>query len=264
MEKLEYKYRDAGADSRRRFPIHAYIGANGSGKSLAMVHDTLHSLHAGRRVLSTVAILDPATGEPHPLFERLTSWTQLLEAKHCDVLFDEVLGIASSRSSAGMPVQVTALLNQLRRRDVVLRWTAPAWSRADIVIRECTQAVTVCRGWKFFARQPPRIPGEPRVRAWLPNRLFRWSSYSAIDFATWSDAKESKLETISSNWFWGPTSEAFRSYNTLDAVERVGEVLDSGRCAHCGGTRAAPKCSCERPVKITASEAVAVCAAPNE
>lgn len=241
-EKLLWKYRDAGAAVRRSVPIHAYIGANGSGKSLALVHDSLVSLHQGRRVLSTVGLLDPATGEPHPLYERLTDWKQLLEAEHCDVLFDEVLGIASSRASQGMPTQVVVLLNQLRRRDIVLRWSAPAWSRADVIIREVTQSVTICRG--YLAKFPKALPGEPEIRSWKPKRLFRWVTYPAIDFATWTDSKESKLKADRTAWFWGPSSEAFRSYSTLNAVERVGEVLDSGACAYCGGARARSACSC--------------------
>lgn len=236
------KYRDAGASYRRQKTIHAYIGANGHGKTLAMVHDTLSSLERGRTVLSTVKLLDPKTGEAHPNYVRLTDWDQMLEAEHCDVLFDEVLGIANSRTSQGMPVQVTVLLNQLRRRDITLRWTAPAWNRADVIIRECTQAVTVCRGFL-----PKDLPGQDptEIKAWRARRLFRWTTYPAIDFATWTDAKESKLEAEKRAWFWGPHSEAFASYNTLDAVERIGEVLDAGTCAHCGGTRPRKRCKCD-------------------
>lgn len=236
----------AGRDFRRSRPIMAYVGANGSGKSLAMVHDTLPSLDAGRTVLSTVKLLDPATGEAHPSYERLTDWSQMLEAEHCDVLFDEVLGIANSRTSQGMPVQVTVLLNQLRRRDIVLRWTAPAWSRADVIIRECTQSVTVCRG--YMAKSVPakvQVPGAPAVPQWKAKRLFRWITYSALDFSTWSDSKETRLDSEESTWFWGPKSRAFSSYSTLDAVERVGEVLDAGTCAHCGGSRPRKKCACD-------------------
>ena len=229
--------RDAGRARRRMAPIHAYIGANGSGKSLAMVHDTLPSLEAGRRVLSTVRLLDPATGEPHSAYERLTDWGQLMEAEHCDVLFDEVVGIASARESQGMPVQVANLLVQLRRRDVVLRWSAPAWARADKIIRECTQAVTVCRG--YMTKHDPDAP-----RLWAPKRLFKWKTFAAIDFDQASTGQIEKTPSGSSSWFWGPSSAAFRSYDTLDSVERVGDVLDSGRCVHCGGRKTIPRCSC--------------------
>lgn len=236
-------WRDQGASSRRRAEIAAYCGPNGSGKSLAMVHDTIPSLQSGRTVLSTVKLLDPITKEAHPSYVRLTDWSQLLEAEHCDVLFDEVIGIASSRSSQGMPQQVSNLLNQLRRRDIVLRWTAPAWGRADVIIRECTKAVTVASG--FLAKTPVQLPGEPDVRGWRPKRLFRWVTYPAEDFSTWTDSKTTKLSPSNTSWHWGPAGMAFHSYDTHDAVERVGEVLDSGNCAHCGGSRPRKKCSCD-------------------
>lgn len=236
-------WRDQGASSRRRSEIAAYVGPNGSGKSLAMVHDTIPSLQNGRTVLSTVKLLDPITKDPHPSYVRLTDWTQLLEAEHCDVLFDEVIGIASSRSSQGMPQQVSNLLNQLRRRDIVLRWTAPAWGRADVIIRECTKSVTVARG--FMSKTPVQVPGEPDVRGWRPKRLFRWVTYPAEDFSTWTDSKTTKLSPSNTAWHWGPSGMAFHSYDTHDAVERVGEVLDSGNCAHCGGSRPRKKCSCD-------------------
>lgn len=229
--------KDSGRNRRRGASIHAYVGANGSGKSLAMVHDTLPSLEAGRTVLSTVRLLDAETGLEHPSYVRLTDWSQLLEAEHADVLFDEVVGIANSRDGMGMPVQIANLLVQLRRRDLVLRWTAPAWARADRIIRECTQAVTVCHG--YMSKREKNAE-----RLWAPKRLFKWSTFSAIDF---DDADTSSLQRkpkSNTAWFRGPGSLAFASYDTLDQVERVGEVLDSGRCVHCGGRRQIPRCSC--------------------
>lgn len=227
--------RDSGRRSRRSSTIQAYVGANGSGKSLAMVHDTLPSLDAGRTVLSTVRILDADTGEPHPSYVRLTDWTQLLEAEHCDVLFDEVVGIAGAREAHGLPVQVANLLVQLRRRDVVLRWTAPNWARADKIIREVTQAVTVCKGW-FGAEQEGAL--------WRANRVFKFRTFATVDFEEWTQDMGQRLPASASSWFLGPRSRAFASYDTLDQVERVGEVLDSGRCAHCGGRRPIPVCKC--------------------
>lgn len=218
-------------------PIHAYIGENGGGKSLAMVHDTLPSLEQGRRVLSTVKLIDPATGLPHASYERLTDWGQILDAEHCDVLFDEVVGIASARESQGLPVQVANLLVQLRRRDVVLRWSAPAWARADKIIRETTQAVTLCKG-----QLGKRDPGSPRM--WASKRLFKWRTFDAFAFDQMTTGQIDKQPSSSVAWFWGPRSRAFASYDTLDAVERVGDVLDSGRCVHCGGRKMVPRCSC--------------------
>lgn len=238
MSTTTLRDRDAGRSARRQAPIHAYVGGNGGGKSLAMVHDTLPSLHSGRRVLSTVELLDARTGEPWPNYERLTSWSQLLEARHADVLFDEVVGIASSRESQGMPVQVANILMQLRRRDVVLRWSAPAWARADKIIRETSQAVTVCYGLLSAT-------AGDGVRLWREKRLFRWKTYDTRSFEEWTATKGARLSADKSAWFWRPGSEAMLSYRTLDDVSRVGEVLDSGRCAHCGGRKPVPRCTCD-------------------
>lgn len=257
---------------RRQSGIRAYIGPNGSGKSALMVMDTLTTLEGAtwrcdnpshlhtqrgqttgqRRVLSTVGLLDPLTGEPHSLCDRLCEenggWSMVLEAEHCDILFDEVTGIAGSRESMGMPVAVQNILQQLRRRDVQLSWSAPNWARADSIIRGCTQLVTDCRGW---------LPDRSALRgetppAWLPRRLFKARSFSAIDFDEWTAAKASQAPGTKSHalrpalvqWWWGPGSLVFSSYDTYDAVTRVAEVLDGGRCAHCGGRRAVPACRC--------------------
>jgi len=52
-------FRNEEARRRRRaYGIHAFTGANGSGKSAAMVWETLPDLEAGRAVLSTLRFLD--------------------------------------------------------------------------------------------------------------------------------------------------------------------------------------------------------------
>lgn len=257
---------------RRAGAIHAFIGPNGSGKSLALVETlrpTMYGMHwvcnnaahlhtqrgitsGTRRILSTVAILDAETGLEHPLYDRLTSWTQVLEAEHCDIAFDEVTGIAGSRESQGMPVAVQNILQQLRRRDVQLYWSAPNWARADSIIRGCTISVTVCKGYMPDNKTMRRLDAPP---AWTPKRLFKWRTFSAVDFDEWTAAKGAADKKNTGNvhalkaecvqWFWGPGSHAFASYDTYDAVTRVGEVLDGGRCAHCGGRRAVPACKCD-------------------
>jgi hypothetical protein len=157
-----------------------------------------------------------------------------------DVLMDEVLGVAASENGKGLPKEVQLLLNQLRRRDVLLRWTAPAWSRANIVLREVTQAVTVCRG--YFPTYEDR--GDDS-RLWGMNRLFRWTTYDAIDFATWSDNKESTLKGKANAWVWRPGTWMEASYDTFDAVENVD--TGQGYCFRCHGDRPMikrPPCSC--------------------
>jgi len=279
--------KDHGRIRRRAAGIHAYVGANGSGKSMAMIFDTLPTL-AGqkwrcteethrhmrpdyvdpvtgavgvtvtgtRTVLSTVAILDAETGEDHRLFLRICEanggWKMILDAEHCDILFDEVTGIAGAREHAGMPVAVQNILQQLRRRDVRLRWTAPKYERADSVIRGVTQLVTLCRGMMPDHRIM-RVSDEPP--AWIPNRLFKLRTFDAREFDDFTAAKAAgdrkngvKVAPLRAKpvaWLWGPGSLAFASYDTYGQVTRVAEYLDGGRCAHCGGARSVARCSCD-------------------
>lgn len=237
----KYRWHPGSTSRRRRATIRAYVGLNGSGKTLAAVKDLEPSIRSGRRILSTVPILDPYTGGLYENYERLTEWSQVLEASNADLLFDEILGIANSRTGSGLPVQVQLLLNKLRHSDLTLSWTAPAWARSDLIIREVTQAVTVCRG--YFPKERI-VPGEDTSRSWSANRLFRFITYDASDFTTWTDSKEGNLRGIANEWMRGPGSLAFARYDTLGGVDRIGETLESGRCAHCGGSRPVPKCSC--------------------
>lgn len=230
---------------RRAFPIHAYIGANGGGKSLAAIYDSLPSLAAGRSIVSTVRILDPATGEPHPLWVPLDDFRTLLQVEFCDVVLDEVTGVASSRDSAGMPSAVANHLVQLRRRDIALRWTAPSWKRADTIIRECSQGVTLCMGFL-----PKVILDEDGgARQWSSKRLFYWRTYDAAAFDEWSTFKKEKCRPAARQLFWRPGSQASEAYDTFDAVLTLGAVSEAGLCMECGGHRTKPKCGCDTPPK---------------
>lgn len=229
--------------ARRSYSIRAYVGANGSGKSLAMVHDLIPSLDMGRPVLSAVPILDPLTGEPHPLYVPFTDFRQLLTWRGGDVLLDEITGIASSRASQSLPYQVENFLPQLRRRDVTLSWTAISWLRADIILRELSQSVTICKG--MFPKK-----SVTQDRMWRDNRLFKWSSYDASEFEEWSLAKKEKLKPYSKGFFWRPNSLSQGYYDTLDTVSTLGWASESGLCMNCGGRKPSPKCICEVPARV--------------
>lgn len=279
--------KDHGRKFRRASGIHAYIGGNGTGKSAMMCFDTIPTLRGMkwrcdelthrhmrddyvdpvtgvvgatttgiRTVLSTVALYDAETGLPHPLYTRLNSanggWNLVINAEHCDILFDEVTGIAGSRESMGMPVAVQNILQQLRKRDVLMRWTAPRWERADSIIRGCTNAVTLCRGYLPDNRLVRSMAEPP---AWIPNRLFKARTFDARDFDDFNAAKGSadrkqgsKVSALRAKpvaFIWGVGSEMFASYDSYGQVSRIAEYLDGGRCAGCGGTRRVPACRCD-------------------
>lgn len=245
---------------RRGFPLRAYVGANGSGKSLAAVYDLMPSLDAGRPVLSTVRILDYRNPRPcedptctfpshpdhqaaHPLWTPLKDYQQILDARDTDILLDEVQGVASSRDFASLPSPIVNILLQLRRRNVTLSWTTPNWARADKVIREVTHIATLCEGYAPKTRTAP--PGEPPM-LWRDRRLFLWRSYDAVmldDF----DARGADLgamRPIINQAIWRPGSLATIAYDTYDMVLALSDANDSGICIGCGGRRAARKCTC--------------------
>ncbi len=236
----KFRDKDAGRSVRRSLPIHGYFGRNGGGKSLAMVHDTLPDLYRGDPVLSTVELLDAETGDPYPNYTRLTDWDQVMNFSRGAICFDEIVGVAGAREAQTLPVQVQNLLVQLRRGDVALRWTAPAWARADKIIRETSQGATLCKG--MFAKTVRDEAG--RQLTWRQRRLFSWTTYNAEDFEDWTSSKEGKLKRINKSYFWAPGARAPWSYDTYSDVSRVSLVLDSGRCASCGGVRRAKPCTC--------------------
>jgi len=235
------RWKSKASRTRRGFTIHAYIGANGHGKSLAMMHDTYLSITKGRPILSTVRVLDPRTGRTYENYTPLTHLDQLIDVRGADVLLDEIVGALPSMPGQALPVEVQLLLNQLRRRDVALRWTAPSWMRCNVVLREVTQAVTVCRG--YF---PKYEHSEESERVWGMNRLFRWTTYDAYEFTEWSDTKEGQLKGRANAWaLRGERMMAQYLYDTFDAVDNI----DSGEgfCFRCGGNRpkiVRPACTC--------------------
>lgn len=253
---------------RRAFPIHAYIGANGGGKSLAAVYDTLPTLAAGRPVVSTVRLLEyparpcdgwhgdkectlcgssvatedlgPGHMKAHPLWVPLDDFRTLLEVEFCDVILDEVTGVASSRESAGMPAAVANHLVQLRRRDIALRWTAPNWKRADVIIRECSQGVTLCMGF-----MPKAIKADDGSnRQWSSKQMFYWRTYDAATFDEWTTYRKEKVKPVARQLFWRPGSIAPNAYDTFDQVLTLGAVTDAGLCMDCGGHRRRTPCEC--------------------
>lgn len=303
---------------RRGFPIHSYVGPNGTGKSAIMVYDTLPSLEGGRPVLSTVRLLDyhnprpcpgyefcddPANHEQermaydlrpakdldawladwtdtdrarfgqldddallnayrshvpvlrtalgtglfdvhqaaHPLYVRFTDYSQLLSWRDGDVLMDEVTGVCSSRESGSMPVQVANYLVQLRRRNVALRWSCPAWGRADIIIREVSQAVTLMSA-AIPKKAPPTNDGTPRL--WSQRRGFLARTYDPSAVDEFEAHRADDAGAMVTAFYWGPRSKMFTAYSTLDAVSSLGWANEAGLCMQCGGKRTHPKCAC--------------------
>lgn len=204
-----------------------------------------------RLVYSTVPLLDDA-GEPHDLFRPLVDFRQLVTIEHADVLFDEVAGVSDSSDSSGVPVQVTNWLHQLRKRDVRLRVTTPAYARCSKPIRQVAQVVVDARS--FF---PERSTSG---RLWRPRRAMLFRAFDAFTFDefTASTSRGDRIKPLAGAAFWRPGSEAARRYDTLSAVQALGHVTEGGMCAVCGGSRSRPKCACDHAVDDVPASQLAV------
>lgn len=255
--KVDRKLSAAAAIIRQNFPITAFVGHNGDGKTLAAVYDLLPTLagvtwecadpthpHTGRgvtsgfrKVLSTVVLLDPDTGEPAEHFVHLTSYGLMLaEAYHADILLDEVQGVADAQDHTSLPAPVRNVIAKMRARDVTIRWTTPDFSNANKRLRTITQAVVHCKGSHKVA-----VPG----RLWRSARHFRWATFDAKAFDEFTHSKANKLEPEGVQHFWRPGHPAERAYSTLAAVVSLGIAADGGTsCIGCGGSRTKPKCEC--------------------
>lgn len=284
---------DAWVKKLRGYPIHGLVGPNGGGKSMIAAALTLPTLkgiswscdnpdhlhtaegirHGTRRVLSTMPFVTPS-GAPHPLYIPLTDYSQIIFAEHVDLILDEVGGAVASSTGADIPIGVKASLQELRRREVVARWTAPSWARASKVLREVSQGVTLTMGFLPVAHtdgvafdgphdtEVLSVDGEsleydrctvegehehPSGRLWGARRLMFARTFDANTFDEWTTAKREKVRPEVRSLFWRPGSAAERAYDTHGYVEKLGQVTDAGTCDHCGGTRSRPKCSCNSP-----------------
>ncbi len=237
-----------------QFGIVGIVGPNGGGKSLRGVSQVLHSLDQGRPVLSTVPILDHTTGQLHPLYTPFTDFDQLLDARGTTIYADEIVGIANSRDAAAgkLNTDVQNKLMQQRKFDNQFIWTAPAWDRADKIIRQVTQAVIECRG--YFSG--PQVEDENgRLRMWRPKRVFRFATYDMLEFDAWTAGKREKAKPLASMWFKGVGSREFASYDTLGAVSMVSHASAEGVCDSCGGYVARKRCTCGNSHERRASDA---------
>jgi len=297
----------------RSYPIHGLVGPNGGGKSLIAAQLTIPTLqgiswscdnvdhlhtqegqtHGTRRVLSTMPFVTPS-GAPHPLYVPLTDYSQIIFAEHVDLILDEVGGAVASSTGADIPIGVKASLQELRRREVVARWTAPSWARASKVLREVSQGVTLTMGFLPVAHsdgvpfdgphatEKMSVDGETLEydtcrtegphehasgRLWGARRLMYARTFDANTFDEWTTAKREKVKPEVRSLFWRPGSAAERAYDTHGYVEKLGQVTDSGTCDHCGGLRSRPRCSCSSPAAargaarraaVVAGDAVAI------
>jgi hypothetical protein len=269
--------------------IAAFVGTNGGGKSLAAVEQyVIPSVAEGRVIVSNMRLEVPD-------FRLLRSWKELIRVGvHTEfgvpcrigargqrltirdaawnedlplysvtlnrpvlVVLDEITAVLPSRSYSSMPTQLQRVLNQLRKQETTLVWTAPNWARCDVLLREVTKEVTVCRGYlrdRYQRIEERALFPKPlldddgcKVRttgSWAPRRLFRWTTYDAVDFEDFTADDQQRIKPLGTRWYWRPAYPAQFLYNTTEAVQLLDHLDDTGTCIVCSGRRTQQKCSC--------------------
>jgi hypothetical protein len=254
---------------RRSAEITAYVGLNGSAKTATAIYDILPDLEAGKRVLSTVAILDytnvAASEEeatkawealdcallrpegrplalPHPLWVPLKNFNQILEFRDGVIFLDEVQGVIDARDSLGMPSEVRNLMYQIRRNKCRLVWTTIDWTAADRRLRQVTKTVTLCRG--YF---PKWEPGE----IWGTRRVYYIRTYDSKGFDDFTEARNranaDRRPTALAKQvirLFGGLKTAISAYDSSAPVLALGMSDSSGMCLTCNGKRSVARCSC--------------------
>lgn len=211
-------------------PVVGYTGPNGAGKTLAAVSDACDDMRQGRPVFSTVAI-DSPWGKSMPIL----SLRQLLDIRDATILVDEVASVFSSRATGTLPDEVVTFLQSMRHQGVTFRWTAPAWARADILVREVTQ-VSV----PVFPLVRRRVPGE-----FWPQTVVMGAA--AMDVTGLPVDKAPTKVVFGSRRIWvSSRMPGFGAYQTRADVSRIGWARQGGRCVDCGGAVRAEPCSVER------------------
>jgi len=243
------------------------VGPNGAGKTLCAIERYVRpALARGVPVVSTCHI-------DHPLASVLTDYRDIPELYGCVLLLDEITSCFPSRESGKMPPQLGRKLDQLRKAKVRVIWTAPAWGRADKMLRQVTQEVVVCRGLIGTRPKDPHT-GEVDQEGWRENHLFIWRAYPVqqVEEFSLTDVSESKgKKRTRKTWgqvYWrGEKSEAAKLYNSMEGVNLLSHLDDFGNCFDCGGRRDRPRCSCTKPTGAQAAEPPAladrVSARPN-
>lgn len=209
-------------------PVVGFTGPNGAGKTLVAVSEAIADLATGRTVVSTVPIAS-LWGSSLPLL----SLRQLLDLEHTTVLIDEVSVVLSSRATGGLPPEVETFLQSMRHQDVTLRWTAPSWARADVILREVTQVAVNVHPLLRYTR-----PGA----FWPTPRLVMAGAMDTTSVAT-----DAVPERVMRRRVWRPRAmPGWGAYDSEHRVSRIGWPRQQAVCADCGGKTKVVYCSPER------------------
>lgn len=244
--------------------IAGVVGANGHGKTLgAVALFVLPAWATGRVVVSNLRLYPEALGYPAEYWRPLSSGAELLrlgdhggrvepetgelwsttEDRGVMLLLDEITSVFPSRGFADLPYEVQRFLQQMRKPDVApVVWTAPAWARADLMLREvCQFAIEAEPMFPLLSRRPSTPWG------WPGHRWFRYLIHDAFSYEEFigvavagGERSRREPESVRRLWRRKVLKAARLAYDTREGVE----LLDHIACPRCGGKQARKTCRC--------------------
>lgn len=204
-------------------PITGVVGPNGAGKTAVAVTYLVGAMDAGIPVLSTIPVTSPG-GHSAQVIEHLRD---IMDFRDGIIFLDEVASIFSSREWASVPPAVATRLQSLRHYNVQVIWTAPAWTRADSILREVTRVRVSVRGF-FHRRRDGGLWPSPRLLQ------IRWEDPSL----------ESDVRALRRRWVRLGALRGLGCYDSRAPIAPIGSRVEAGACIDCGGSRPRPRCTC--------------------
>lgn len=166
----------------RPAPITAYVGVNGSGKTLSAIAFAIEDQRrTGRPLVTNVGGLSV----DHHVIDDVEELPDLMDSLGtCNVVLDEAGAMFSSRTT-GRNKAFEKSVQQLRKYDARMLWTAPAFARADKILREVTFTAILCQ---------PLLKKHVKGKAWPSTRIVVQKSFdvSRLDTSGMSINKNAK------------------------------------------------------------------------
>lgn len=201
-------------------PITAYLGINGSGKSLSAIAYALRDQRKkGRPILTnmvgltvehyhieTVEELPPLMGRLGPEYVSRKTGKPI----GMNIVLDEAGAMFSSRDT-GQNKAFQKVVQQLRKYRARLLWTAPTFGRAEKILREVTLSAVLCSA---LVKTHPVDDPWPSTR-WILQKSF---DVSRLDTSSTSINKNAKAKgfgfVLTRKW-----QDAFDSFAAAGIVE---------------------------------------------
>lgn len=199
-------------------PITAYLGVNGSGKSLSAVAFALRDLERKGRPLITNMVglsadhfhIDAVDELPDLMVQVAGAYRSAKTGRPLglNIVLDEAGAMFSSRDAGPQKKAFEKTVQQLRKYRARLLWTAPTFARADKILREVTFTAVLCQ--PLYKRH---VPDDP----WPSTRLILQKSFDVSRLDTSSTSINRNAKATGFGFVrTGRWQDAFDSFATAD------------------------------------------------